>query len=74
MKTQFVDKPPCMLGIGEKTHYHLSGLFKGVAIARTKKGYHAEIPGFKSILVENLIDLKPEEIKRVITRGEIDYM
>lgn len=74
MKTKFIDKPAYMLGIGEKTYYHLSGKYKGVSVARTKKGYHAEIPGFKGITVAILAALKPEEITRVVTRGKEDYM
>ncbi len=74
MKLQTANKSPYSLNVGEITSCLLSGKFEGVSIGRTKKGYHAEISGFKSIVVEELKDLKAEEINRVRTRGTEDYM
>ena len=68
MKIKITTKSAHSLKINEKTPIHRVGDFKGVAIVRTKKGYHAEVPGFKRVTVEKLEHLKPKEINRVRTR------
>lgn len=69
MKAKTVSKSPHALEVGEKTLIHKGGRFDGVSIARTRKGWRAELPGFVGVTVSNLGSLMDKEITRVRTRG-----
>jgi hypothetical protein len=73
MKMLLTSKGPQSLAIGEITKIFIDKEQQHIFIGRTKKGYYAEIPGFRGITVTNLSDLKKEEIKRIVTRGKEDY-